>query len=91
MLWLAKRPPGILPPFDFLEALETGQVHSVAGTLAHNGVLSLDELPEFPRQALELPRQRLEDGSVTLARSRLTLTFPARFMLVAAMNPCPCR
>ena len=73
------------------ESLETRQVRSVAGTLAHNGVLSLDELPEFPRQVLELPRQRLEDGSVTLARSRLTLTFPARFMLVAAMNPCPCR
>ncbi len=59
-------------------------------SLAHNGVLSLHELPEFPRNALELLRQPIEEGGVTLARSQMTLAFPARFMLVAAMNPCPC-
>ena len=66
-------------------------MHSVAGTLAHNGVLFLDELSEFSGNVLELLRQPLEDGAATLARSQLTLTFPARFMLVAAMNPCPCK
>ena len=126
---LAKRLPGILPPLTFGEALQTTQVHSVAGllgrgvgllsvrpfrsphhkisdagligggsgtprpgevSLAHNGVLFLDELPEFPRNVLELLRQPLEERSVTLARSNMTLSFPADFMLVAAMNPCPC-
>jgi magnesium chelatase family protein len=126
---LARRLAGILPALTFAEALETTQVHSVAGilpkgvgllrerpfrsphhtvsdagligggsgspragevSLAHNGVLFLDELPEFPRNVLELLRQPLEEGSVTLARSQMTLTFPASFMLVAAMNPCPC-
>ncbi|MEO8025131.1 MAG: YifB family Mg chelatase-like AAA ATPase [Bryobacteraceae bacterium] len=126
---LAKRLAGILPPLRFSEALETTQVHSVAGvlpkgtgllhtrpfraphhktseaglvgggagiprpgevSLAHNGVLFLDELPEFQRNVLELLRQPLEDGSVMLARSIMTLRFPAKFMLVAAMNPCPC-
>ncbi len=126
---LAKRFAGILPPLTFAEALETTQVHSVAGlltpnsglltsrpfraphhsvsdagllgggsgtprpgevSLAHNGVLFLDELPEFPRNVLEQLRQPLEESTVTIARSIMTLSFPARFMLVAAMNPCPC-
>lgn len=126
---LAKRLAGILPSLTFPEALETTQVHSVAGllgkgvglmtqrpfrsphhsvsdagligggsgtprpgevSLAHNGVLFLDELPEFPRNVLEQLRQPLEEGSVTLARSQITLSFPANFMLITAMNPCPC-
>src|SRR5450755_3639372 len=127
---LAKRFAGILPPLTFQEALETTQVHSVAGllpggagllsqrpfraphhtvsdagligggsgmprpgevSLAHNGVLFLDELPEFARNVLEMLRQPLEDRSVTVARSNMTLEFPASFILLCALNPCPCR
>lgn len=126
---LARRMAGILPVLSYTEALETTQVHSVAGllpegcgllserpfrsphhttsdagmigggsgtirpgevTLAHNGVLFLDELPEFSRYVLELLRQPIEEGSVSLARSTMSVVLPARFMLVAAMNPCPC-
>ena len=59
-------------------------------SLAHNGLLFLDELPEFPRNVLEVLRQPLEDHTVTIARASMSLSFPARFMLAAAMNPCPC-
>ena len=59
-------------------------------SLAHNGVLFLDELPEFPLNVLEVMRRPLEDGTVCIARAAMSLTFPARFMLAGAMNPCPC-
>lgn len=59
-------------------------------SLAHHGVLFLDELPEFKKNVLEVMRQPMEDGHVTIGRAAVTLTFPSQFTLVAAMNPCPC-
>jgi magnesium chelatase family protein len=123
---LARRLPGILPPLDDTEAVETAVIHSAAGlsaeeaiarrpfrsphhsatgpalvgggqrprpgevSLAHNGVLFLDELAEFGRTSLEVLRQPLEEGYVTVARHRGVCRMPARFQLVAALNPCPC-
>jgi magnesium chelatase family protein len=123
---LARRLPGILPPLDETEAVETAVIHSAAGlsaeealarrpfrsphhsttaialvgggqrprpgevSLAHNGVLFLDELAEVRRASLEVLRQPLEEGYVTVARHRGVCRIPARFQLVAALNPCPC-
>ena len=125
---LARSLPSVLPDMSFEEALEITKIHSVAGTLgeegivserpfrsphhtattvslcgggnksvhpgeislAHGGVLFLDELPEYKRSALEAMRQPLEDGVITISRSGGTVTYPASFMLCASMNPCPC-
>ena len=96
---LAKRLPGILPPLTYEEALETSAAAIAGGgstprpgevSLAHNGVLFLDELPEFSRDTLEVLRQPLEDGVVTVSRVHGSARYPCRFMLAAAMNPCKC-
>jgi magnesium chelatase family protein len=124
---LAQRLPGLLPPLDDEEAIETASIRSLSRrglqldqwrrrpfraphhtasaisivgggarprpgeiSLAHNGVLFLDELPEFRRDVLEVLREPLESGHVAVARASFHAEFPARFQLVAAMNPCPC-
>jgi len=123
---LARRLPGLLPPLDEDEALESAAVYSIIGgfdakrwrtrpfrsphhsasaaaligggsipmpgeiSLAHHGILFLDELPEFDRRVLESMREPLEAGVVCVSRARQRAEFPARFQLVAAMNPCPC-
>ena len=125
---LARAIPSVLPALEFDEALEITKIHSVAGTLgeegilsrrpfrsphhtsttvslcgggnkvvhpgeislAHGGVLFLDELPEYKRSTLEALRQPLEDGVITISRSGGTVTYPASFTLCASMNPCPC-
>jgi magnesium chelatase family protein len=123
---LAQRFPGLLPPLDDAEALESAAILSLGGpfaaerwgrrvlrtphhsassvalvgggspprpgeiSLAHHGVLFLDELPEFPRAALEALREPLETGRIVISRAARQAEFPARFQLLAAMNPCPC-
>ncbi len=124
---LAARLPGILPPLEPMEALDTSMIHSLAGlldeggismerpfrephhtasspaitgggrgakpgevSLAHNGVLFMDEFPEFPRQVLETLRQPLETGEIVVARANAHVKYPCRFLLVAAANPCRC-
>lgn len=125
---LAKRVPSILPDMSFEEMIETTKIHSIAGTLhsdglitvrpfrsphhtvtavglggggtgnikpgevslSHNGVLFLDELPEFARATLEVLRQPIEDNQITISRSGQNCTYPCSIMVIAAMNPCPC-
>lgn len=124
---MAARLPGILPPLEADEALETSMIHSLSGllneggisrarpfrdphhtasmaaivgggrsakpgeiSLAHNGVLFLDEFPEFSRQVLETLRQPVETGTVMVARANAHVKYPCRFMLIAAANPCRC-
>ena len=90
---LIMRPPFREPHHSASQAAITGGGHRAKPgevSLAHRGVLFLDELPEFPRQALEALRQPMETGRTTVARAAAQITYPARFQLVAAMNPCRC-
>ena len=124
---MAKAFSGILPDLTFDEALEVTKIHSVAGilneqalvtnrpfraphhtisataligggripkpgeiSLAHFGVLFLDELPEFGKNTLEVLRGPLEDEKIVISRVNATITYPCKFMLIASMNPCPC-
>ena len=90
---LVMRPPFREPHHSASQAALTGGGHRARPgevSLAHRGVLFLDELPEFPRQALEALRQPMESGRTTVARAAAHITYPARFQLVAAMNPCRC-
>jgi len=124
---LAQRLPGILPPMNDEEALESASINSVLGlplqlsswrqrpfraphhtasavslvgggsdprpgevSRAHNGVLFLDELPEFSRHVLEVLREPMESGRIAISRAKAQVDYPARFQLIAAMNPCPC-
>lgn len=75
-----------------LTSLTGGGLNSKPGeiSLAHNGVLFLDELPEYARKTLETLRQPLEDGTITVARAKQTITYPSNFVLIVSMNPCPC-
>lgn len=91
---------GILKDRPFRSPHHTATIISLTGggknakpgeiSLAHNGVLFLDELPEYSRHTIETLRQPLEDGVITIARALQTVTYPANFMLIASMNPCPC-
>lgn len=91
---------GIVKTRPFRSPHHTATVPSLMGggvnckpgeiSLAHNGVLFLDEMPEYPRKTLETLRQPLEDGIVIISRSKMTLEYPCHFMLIASMNPCPC-
>lgn len=91
---------GIVKTRPFRSPHHTATVPSLTGgganckpgeiSLAHNGVLFLDEMPEYSRKTLETLRQPLEDGTVVISRSKMTLEYPCHFMLVASMNPCPC-
>jgi len=78
--------------FSFINRIHSGGSNPQPGeiSLAHNGVLFLDELPEFKRTVLEVMRQPLEERRVTISRAKVSIDFPANFMLIASMNPCPC-